>query len=155
MKKILAKHNIRVPKNTNFNFDKAINNPVDYFRELSNQLGEIFVMKPRSHASSFGVFIIKNLAEFKFITNKVSGFSILYEAEEYIEGILFHCDSLLNHGEVKFIEACQTSYPQLEFISGKNILSLALKSGDPLRRNIIDFTKKCLDRKSTRLNSSH
>ncbi|MFT2110836.1 hypothetical protein [Marinomonas sp. 2405UD68-3] len=60
--------------------------------EISTQLGMPFVVKPKKSPGSNNIHIIRNEKDFLKIKKIGSETLRCYEAEEYIDGDLYHCD---------------------------------------------------------------
>lgn len=136
MKECLILHSIRTP-----HFIR-IDNAFDY-AEITKQVGEPFIIKPVSSAGSFGVIKITSESQYiQFIRN--CGDLVDYEAEEFIDGKLYHCDTVAKNKEVLFLETCIYTCPNLEFQSGKNLGSLPLLHDNPLFQSISEFARSVL-----------
>lgn len=141
MKKILSQHEISVPKYVEFDKNRPLK---EYYQELIQDLGKKFILKPRGHAASFGVHIIDNYKQFKNSVNGIQHIDVLYEAETLVEGELYHCETIVKKGKIKFVVSGQYSIPCLEFLHGKNLLDIPLLEEDPLYIKIVNFNAQCL-----------
>lgn len=137
MKKELINTDILLPKFTKFNPEIADKNPASYFQELQKNLGEKFILKPTRYTGSYGIALIKSFEDFKKLIDSKNHHKYEYEADQFIEGELYHCDIALNNGKIIFAECCKYSCPNLEFSYGKIIASLVLDENNPLRQKLI------------------
>ncbi len=116
----------------------------DVFTDIANRIGIPFIVKPTSAAGSFGVYKISMQSDYdKFITENESRTS-QYEAEEFIEGDLFHCDMVVKNKIMLFQECCVYACPNLDFQKGMALGSLAILHDDPVFKTLSEFAKKSL-----------
>ena len=142
MKNIIENAGLRVPKYTKLQFNQK-EDLKQKFVSLSDELGLPFLLKPISALGSVGIQIINNEEEFQKHYGIIQ--SIEYEAEEFISGTLYHCDSIIKNGKTLFVVCCQYSNPNFDFQLGKSIISLPLKSDDTLAQRIFEFSATTLN----------
>ncbi|WOG29452.1 acetyl-CoA carboxylase biotin carboxylase subunit family protein [Endozoicomonas sp. 8E] len=133
MKKKAAQSKIRVPHFNNFEGQS--------YQEIAEQVGLPFVMKPRDAAGSFGVHIIKCETDFSEAVKDIT-LADNYAFEEYINGNLYHVDLLVQNGDIVFSVACEYTFPNLDFLSGKPCLSLVLQSDSEVSKNLKAFASQ-------------
>lgn len=93
MKKVLEENNIKVPK------FKKVKDKKDIIDFLNKH--EKIVVKPISGMGSAETFIINSIEEVNELLDR--DIDILnYEVEEFIDGVMYHCDSVVKYGEVVF-----------------------------------------------------
>jgi biotin carboxylase len=68
-----------------------------------------------------------------------------YELDQFIEGTLFHIDSLVYQGKIADIYICQYSHPNAEFIDGKPVGSLPLDKENPLYSRFEAYNSRVFD----------
>jgi len=139
MKDVLKSKDIRIPKYSRF--DLQTTKPLfDYFQNLQQELGLPFILKPTSYLGGLGVVLIDSLSAFVefFKENPVD---VEYEAEEFISGRLFHCDSIRHNNKTIFSACCEYTNPNFDFQIGKSVISMPLKNNDPLTKNILSFNE--------------
>ena len=114
----MSKNGIRVPKYQQLN-------STDTFERLKQHFGAPFIIKPVDYGGSVGVALIQNKKQFDslIIENKQHNFT--YEAEEFIEGDLYHIDTVKHLNKFYCIISKYMS-PMAEYKNGKIIGSIKL-----------------------------
>lgn len=131
MKQRLADAGIRVPRFLSLKDART-------YKDISDALGSTqFVAKPLLGMGSRGTYVISNEAEFSIISFDSDAGD--YEFEEYIEGVMGHCDSMVVDGKICFAEVCKYPAPPLEFLNGRPTGSLLMLPEDLLRQKILDI----------------
>lgn len=143
MKKRLQKAGIRTPKHNLFDVSCARSNVKRTYEKYLTEFGCPFILKPISALGSLGVSKIYSEDEYADILNGIP-LEMDYEIEEYIDGTLFHHDSMSVNGKILFSEVCEYSYPNMEIKDGKPILSIPLEEGSQTRIEIENFGIKAL-----------
>ncbi len=142
-KDFLEQLDIRVPKNS---YCSTLQNfQYDY---ISQKIARKFVLKPFNSAGSDGVFIVNNQNELDYALKCIGDTNLIknYEVEEFIEGRLFHCDSIVKDGNIVFMECCEYNCVTYNFQQGSPLGSMMIKEGQ-LKQKILDFSAhviKCL-----------
>ena len=145
MKNILQSHGVRVPFHTLIDISAAQKKRKKYFDELVLQLRLPFIVKPSNSAGSYGVFLIRNRDDFeRWLDDPLQSGNYSYEAEEYINGKLYHCDTVIHEGNIIFAECAEYSYPNMEFLNNKILSSKILFADNPLRARLLAFAEKVL-----------
>jgi hypothetical protein len=142
MKSHLRERGVRVPRHTRIDTAALAGGVDGYFACLASELGTPFILKPVQEVSAFGVFKIAAAQDMKDCMAWLD--SITYEAEEFIQGKLFHVDSLTQNGRIVFAECAELTWPALDYLAGKPLGSLPLNDTDPLRARILDFAEQAL-----------
>jgi ATP-grasp domain-containing protein len=121
MKQTVAEQKIRIPKYEALNKKELKNNTYSYYQDLIKRLGSKIVIKPINAAGSFEVAIINNYTEFLATKSAIedSLHHFEYEADEYIEGNMYECDSLVINGEVKFCGILELGCTNFDFVKGR------------------------------------
>lgn len=145
MKERLAKAGIRVPKYLSVDRTSLFENPNTYYHSLSQQLGKHFIIKPVAGGGSADTALINNAEELEAFSKTLSpnGEATEFEAEEYIVGKLFQCDSVICHGKLLFSECAEVSYPCMNIKDGNNILLIPMIA-DKRSNKIKAFAKEAL-----------
>jgi hypothetical protein len=144
MKLRLEEKGLRVPRHTHFDTARAMQDTAPYFSELREQLALPFILKPTSSCGSYGVCRVNTLADFDVFVKTVPE-DIAYEAEEFIQGTLYHCDTAIRNGQIIFSECATYTCPGIDFFKYQALGSAMLFSeDDPLRQRILTFTEQCL-----------
>jgi biotin carboxylase len=143
-KSILLEQGIRVPKFEPLNVPYLLTQTEQYFANLVLKVGLPFIVKPKNAASSSGVKKINCLKQLVRFKNESTIEFNDYEVEEYIQGNMYHCDSVIKDQEIIFSECSKYNYPMGEFLEGRNIASIPLTNDNPLRKVILNFTTSVL-----------
>lgn len=144
MKKQLQKAKVRIPKFIKFDKLAAKKNPKNYFEKLSKTLDTPFIIKPISGAVSLTTQKIENLSAFKKHLPTFCNPKTDFEAEEFITGTLYHCDSLVQNKKILIELISEYLSPNLMFTEGKVTGSIPLRETDPLKIRIEKFSKQIL-----------
>ncbi|MDC0711116.1 hypothetical protein POL68_21790 [Stigmatella sp. ncwal1] len=124
--------------------DSLRSSPHAAYSLLREQLGSALILKPKSSVGSRGVYLVREWEEFEsFLTNE-SEFIPSYEADEYIQGTLYECDSVVQRGQFLFSECSLYTCPNLEFQFGKNLGSLPLAPNNPEAIKLKEFSRQVL-----------
>jgi biotin carboxylase len=146
MKNILKNNGIRVPRFVCLDLRRLSSHHDVVFNEITMNLGVPFIVKPVDGAGGLGVRMISNLGDFEGFKNELLSSVAGYEAEEFLDGELFHCDILFKD-QLPILSLCaKYNYPLLDFKHGKNVGSIPLLDEHPLKQKIIDFTLKALQK---------
>jgi hypothetical protein len=144
MKKGLANTNIHLPVFIPFDPTIADANPEAYFNKLQKSLGKKFILKPTRYTGSFGTALINTFEDFMDFIHSKNHHKYEYEADQFIEGELYHCDIVLNKGKIIFSDCCKYSCPNLDFSFGKIIASLVLNPDSLIKQNLIETSLNSL-----------
>lgn len=117
------------------------NNIEGFFNTIVNSLGNKFVIKPKSEFGGKGVKVINDYNEFVLSINEIINEMNLYEAETFIEGDLYHIDSVYVDSNPVFQICCKYSYPNFDFQCGKPSLSIPI----PDTYEIVNKAKKLVE----------
>lgn len=139
MKRWLKKRNIPTP----FFIETISEN--QGFDEISAKVGTPFVVKPKRSAGSNNIYIIRTKNDFLEMKNAVAESLRGYEAEEYIDGDLYHCDIALWMKESIFAECTEYLCPTIDFQSGSPLGGRVMDTNNPLREQLIEFAKASLN----------
>ena len=142
MKKQLAKYNIRVPKHLLLNVHLPQYELTTYYQQLIAELGDVIVVKPVSGAGSIGTHVINHLSEFIAFYPLLGKSGVEYEVEEYIDGKIYHCDSVVQNGKILYSLACEYLFPNITYPEGKLLTSCCLNSTDFLCKAYYRFQSR-------------
>ncbi|MEV7597047.1 ATP-grasp domain-containing protein [Kitasatospora sp. NPDC089797] len=104
------------------------------------------ILKPKDGAASRGVRLVRTAAELTAALAEIAGESATdgYQAEEYVEGPIFHVDGIRVQGEYHCVTVSQYLNTCLDFVHGTPLGSALLDPG-PLRDELAGFAIDCLD----------
>ncbi|KMV67098.1 ATP-grasp domain-containing protein [Rosenbergiella epipactidis] len=114
------------------------------FRGIAEVLGSPFVVKPKRSAGSNNIYIVHNERDFVEVTDQVGTLFSEYEAEEYIDGDLYHCDIAVWQGESIFAECTEYLCPTIDFQTGSPLGGRVMDVDSSLRERLIAFAEKSL-----------
>lgn len=130
-KKICGSH-IKLPEYCNFDKNLYSNNPNDYAAHLIDTLGNHIIAKPRNMAGAIEVSELTGIeAISEWCANHLEH-PYEFEFNEFIDGKIYHCDSIVKDGKILLTYICENSFPCLDFLSGKFLSTLFLTNNNPL-----------------------
>lgn len=136
MKHMLSAAGIRVPRFRHVDH-------FDTYHSIAGDIGPVFVLKPVDSCGSHGISIIYSAHEFESFRLPVPTGQFM--AEEYIQGTLYHVDTLRGMGKTLFSCCNEYSCPNHEYLSGKTLASFPLTSDALPAQRLTDFSEKCLN----------
>lgn len=135
MKSQVNKMGFRVPKYFSLSSETCYDDVVSHLHT------NCFVIKPIDGHGARDTYIVTTESDFKQL-NLVD--IEAYEAEEFIDGCLYHIDSVLHNGKVLYGVPFEYSYPCIEYKSGKVISSLELEESNPLFDKLMNYNEALL-----------
>lgn len=143
MKNKVKKHNIRIPKFIHFDPSKYENDSEEYVEKIFNHIGAPLFAKKTDSTCSDGC---KKLNDFKELKHWAIEHSdcLNYEIDEYINGKLYHIDSIIFEKEVIHVEISEYAYPNAQFMEGKPLGSITLPPSHEIYKKLKDFNIKLL-----------
>ena len=135
---------LRQPKHLKFDPEKYQLKQVDYVEEIISKLGFPLFIKPLSRASCFETAEIHNEEELLqwLSTNCNKNY---FEIDEFVTGTLYHCDSIVQNGDIKHVFISQYNVPCAEFMKGKAMGSFPLKTNHPLFNELAAYNQQVLE----------
>lgn len=140
MKSVLEQHQIRVPKH----LDLAKVAATEALQTIETSVGLPAIIKPKSSAASSGVALVHTQQELDIWLEENHSQINRFEAEEYIEATIYHCDTQLCEGKVVFEEVGEYQRPPLELKHGVPCTSIILPKDEEVRAKILAFNKDVL-----------
>lgn len=134
MKVEVRKAGIRTPY---FLKAKDIDNVRDFYEKYGS-----CVVKPLDGMGSVSTYFVKSLDDISQL-NKINSKLTNYIVEEHIEGDMYHCDSIVEQGDIKMCSISQYSRPPANFSNGQNLSSVMIENS-PLREEIERLNQKVL-----------
>jgi len=147
MKDRLQMAGIRIPKNQHLHIFEPGDPTEAYLKTLMEEYQFPIVIKPTAGVGSLDTTIVRDFTTLKTIYEHCRQASnIAFEVNEYIEGTVYHCDTIVQNGTVIFQVASEYLYPNITYSQqNKPITSLLLKSDDPLRKRLQTFASEVLN----------
>lgn len=144
--------NLRQPKFLKFDYERYIKSPSVYTSEIIQTLGFPIFAKPTNMASCFKVAEIhseKQLIDWLASMEREDSF----ELDEFIEGKMYHCDSVIQNGVIRNAFVYEYSSPNANFLKGQSTGSLILLPTDPLYDDLMAYNQKVIDEMELPLNT--
>ncbi len=143
MKESLFNSDVRCPKYIEFNDAEFLISPTKYLEKISKEIPFPMFAKPINQAGSIGSALIKDHEELiKWCSQKDN--TKLFEIDEYVEGVLYHCDSFIKNSKTFHTQVSMYLNPCFDFTLGKPVGSLTLPSDTEDFKRIKEFTEKAL-----------
>jgi biotin carboxylase len=142
MKAVLSAANIRLPRHLAFDANTYLQDKELYLQQAIAVLGLPIFAKPIQDANSHSTAKLHHLQELKqwcdaYIVGN-------FELDEFIEGTLFHCDSLIQRGNIIYTQVCEYTHPCYSFMEQKPLGSITLPEDHPDAIQIREFNQKIL-----------
>lgn len=141
MKKRLIGTPLRLPKYTLFSPELYRLKQNKYLEEVAEKLTFPIFAKPIDGCSSHHTKKINTFDELSQWA-KDHAESDNYELDEFIEGTLYHCDSLIFNGEVMHVGISRYAYPCYDTLGGKPTASIVLSADDPDFKALYQFNRQ-------------
>ncbi|MCW4446276.1 hypothetical protein BCT01_24200 [Vibrio tasmaniensis] len=157
MKEIVGKlMSNSIPKHTCLDVGRAKSSEKEYYENLTKTLGEILVIKPTSGAGSVNVKIVNNLYDFQNFIEMIEDnkYNFSYEVDEFIEGKMYQCDSIVVDGKVYFSGILELGCSNFDFVLGKP-LSVFPVLDKKLCERLSIFNQSVIDALGFRNGSTH
>ena len=145
MKQILAARGIKIPNFVDFNGVLTAKSLSSYHDYIVSTVDTPYIVKPIASGGSQRVGLIRDYGELKKWYSKNFSADIAFEINEFIYGKMYHCDSFIVDGEIKFSAVSEYMYPCLEFVCGKPLGSFPLDENDELYGKILKFNSVVLE----------
>jgi hypothetical protein len=118
----------------------ALDKAPDTLRQ-ARQLRYPLIVKPRSGAASAGVHKVQNPEQLDALLCLLPLDE--YQAEEFIEGPIYHVDGLISQGVIQFQKASRYLGTCFAFAHGQALGSITLAPSQ-LQQDLLDFSARCL-----------
>jgi PAS domain S-box-containing protein len=141
-KKILT-GKIKLPKFELFDKIKYQKTGNEYLHKIIQKIGLPIFIKPIDLVSSLYTYKVNSLEEFMAVADEIMNYQYQFEVDEFIDGDLFHCDTLMNEGKIVFFTAAKYACPLSLFSKGAAIGSLPV-ADKKLFKRLGDFTKETI-----------
>jgi biotin carboxylase len=142
MKEILREHNIRVPKFLSFDAEEYLRGAMPY-QTIVEALGTPFVIKPVDAAGSIGFKIIETENDLSSYCSERT-FECELEVEEFIDGMLYHVDTLVRDGRPIFHAVNEYAYPIDIYAKGKMMGSMNVPPSQAVYEPMVELATSAL-----------
>jgi len=131
MKDKVSECGVRIPKH--ISFDKAAyqKDKTAYLKEIENQLPYPMFIKPIELYGAASARKLNNRDELIEAAESMLNMKLEYEIDEYISGVLCHCNCLIVDGEIQFQEFEEYTVPCSWFDEGYILGGIPLREEDP------------------------
>jgi biotin carboxylase len=145
MKTRLEKAGITLPKHEPLDFNLADDSLSEYFSQLAKQYQFPLVIKPSRGAGSIDTHIINDLEKLKYYYSKIKLMDCDFEINQFIDGTLYHCDTVIQNNNILLQVISEYLYPNITYATeGKPVTSILLLDDNPLKKQIATLTEQVL-----------
>ncbi len=144
MKQALKPSGVRLPKYIAFDKSQYLDNSDQYLVSLEKVLPYPLIAKPTNQVCSVGISLCRNRAELEKCVNDLIQNNYQFEIEEYIEGTVFHCDSIIKDGQILYTDVAECNVPPMSLAQGLVVGSIYIPRTDPRWDLIAKFNKKVI-----------
>ena len=118
---------VRMYKFVKFSKEKYQHNKSEYLQTIIAKLGGFpLFAKPIDLVSSIGTHYIDDMYKLTQFAELALSSDYEFEIDEFIDGELLHCDSVLIDGQRKFFMVGKCSFPLARFFEGKPVGSIPI-----------------------------
>lgn len=143
MKRALAEQGIRMPKYVPWDPERYRADPSAYIDSLERTLGLPIFVKPINESGSVGTARLETRRELvEWCESHLA--DPHYEMDEWIEGTLYHCDSITRDGRLLYTHVCEYAHPCYDYLSGKICATITLPRDSEEFQQLADFTRRVL-----------
>jgi biotin carboxylase len=139
MKDIVSRAGLRAPR-----YRQLSKTQPESYESLCLDLGKRLIAKPCASVGSRGVFKLFDAHDYARFLRETAGDDCLYEAEEFIEGTLYHCDMIIQGGELKYSVLSRYSCPNVDLQEGRILGSIVERRDSPLYARAVEFSTQCM-----------
>lgn len=144
MKEKLSNTSIKIPKYHVFSFNEYKKRKNDYVDEIIQRVGFPCFSKPINSAGSYKTTKINNKEELNNWINTVDT-NLIFEIDEFIDGELYHCDSIIQNGKITNVFVSKKLNPNFEFLKGRNVGNITVKDKLSIIEDIKIFNQVVLE----------
>lgn len=102
------------------------------------------VIKSRLGAGSQDVYFADTLAEAERLAGRLDLSGGSFEVEEFIDGPMYHCDAIVQDGDVRFAAVCEYISKPGDFVPGGVGGSILLSPDDLLCKRVLELNARVL-----------
>lgn len=146
MKAILESQGVRLPKYRKFDQDAFKSNPSKFIESIENYIEYPMFVKPTDSGGSIGTAFIKNREALTSWCEKAAEENQPYEIDEFIDGDLYHCDSVIQNGEIKFTFVSKYLHPNADARSGSVLATMTMNPELQEYKDLSDFAEATLSK---------
>lgn len=136
-------NNIQLPDYKIFDHKKYQEQKEAYLEAIIKELGLPVFTKPTNACGAVNTKKIHTLEEFSTLASNVD-INDHYEVDQFINGIMYHCDSYIQNGKILFTFVAKNSRPCYDFTIGYMKGTIVLPEDHPDALLLADITEKTL-----------
>jgi hypothetical protein len=149
MRKKAADDKIPIP-----NFVHVLNN--NKINEFLDSNKPPYILKPRSQAGAIGIKKLYSKDEAWEAINSLGDEQSFYLIEEFVEGNIFHVDSIIFNHKIKFAQLHEYALPPFEVAhEGRVFCSRTVEEGSDDEKNLIEINKNVIKSLGLKKGVSH
>jgi len=115
-----------------------------------------WVLKPRSMAGSIGIKKVHSAPELWPLLEQLGDMQSHYLLERYVPGAVFHVDSIVYNGEIRFAIASAYGRPPMDVSHHGGVFTTRLvERGSEVERRLIDMNSRVIPALGLRLGVTH
>jgi len=145
MKSYLTAADIKLPNYAVFDKNRYSKNRNDYLDDIDKKLAYPHLVKPVNLYGGIEVQKLLNRERFEVWAEKASHNPVSFEVDEFIEGKLYHIDSIILNGEINRIVISEYNLPTMLFAEGHPIGSMMMLKSDQRWQRFADWNQLIID----------
>jgi biotin carboxylase len=142
MKEVLN-DKIRIPKYVFFDYKEYIQNKEQYLNQIAQTLEFPIFAKPVDNAGACNTSKILSKEELVRWAEEHKS-SSNFELDEFVNGTLYHIDSLIFNNKIIFSQVAKYAYPCFDFLQGKPVASIVVPDLDSESTEMKNFNKQVI-----------
>jgi len=143
MKHALSTKGIRIPRHLEWDPKHYRRDANGYLAHIEQTLTLPVFVKPVDESGSVGTAKLETQEQLVAWCD-AHRFDIGYEMDEWIEGTLYHCDSITRDGQLLYTHVCEYAHPCYDYLSGKVCATITLPRESELFEQLVHFTAHVL-----------
>ncbi len=144
MKEAVGATGVRLPKHRRWNQGAYLSEPFKYASRLGTELGWPLFVKPLDESGSVGTARLDTPEQLHVWARRHGG-TRKFEVDEYLDGILYHVDSVVIDGRIVFAQANEYLFPCYDYLSGRVCSTYTLAESDPMWAPLLEFNATVLN----------
>jgi len=143
MKRVLGEKGIRIPRHLEWEPERYQQDAHSYLAYIEQTLALPVFVKPVDESGSVGTAKLETREQLT-AWGETHRIDTGYEMDEWIEGTLYHCDSITRDGQLLYTHVCEYAHPCYDYLSGKICGSITLAKESETFRQLAHFTERIL-----------
>ena len=141
--KEIAGRRVRVPRHLRWDRSAYAAAPERYLRTIVDGLGLPVFAKPVGGCGSLGTTRLDDPAHLAAWADSLPD-GTEFEVDEFLEGTLYHVDSVVVAGKVLFTGVYRYLHPCHEYFAGKVIGTYSVPASEPVHDRLVEFNERVL-----------